>query len=153
AAGDLALRSLTLVDAAGLPRRVTLREITRFMAGVLPRRAWGVPRFIPTIWRDAMRAGPRSLLRAGLHILNDDVTPLLPRLRAADVPVVLPRGGVPALGGGGALGPLLPMGHGRRIADACLGPRFVVFADAAHNVMCDRPPEFNQLRLDFLAGV
>src|SRR5690606_29564669 len=56
AAGDLALRSLTLVDAAGLPRRVTLREITRFMAGVLPPRAWGVPHFIPTIWLDAMRA-------------------------------------------------------------------------------------------------
>lgn len=141
AAGDLALRSLTLVDAAGLPRRVTLREITRFMAGVLPPRAWGVPHFIPTIWLDAMRAGPRSLLRAGLHILNDDVTPLLPRIR------------VPTLVVWGALDPLLPMEHGRRIADAILGARFVVFEDAAHNVMCDRPAEFNQLLLDFLAGV
>src|SRR5690606_41164194 len=89
----------------------------------------------------SMRAGPRSLLRAGLHILNDDVTPLLPRIR------------VPTLVVWGALDPLLPMEHGRRISDAILGARFVVFEDAAHNVMCDRPAEFNQLLLDFLAGV
>lgn len=139
AAGDVPLRSLTLVAAAGLPRPLTLREMTRFMAGVLPPRSWGVPHFIPTIWIDALRAGPRSLLRAGLHVLNDDVTPLLARIRA------------PVLVVWGALDPLLPPEHGRRMADAVPGARLVVMEDAAHNVMCDRPTEFNHLLLDFLA--
>ena len=139
AASDAALRSLTLVDAAGLPRPFTLREMTRFMAGVLPPRAWGVPHFIPTIWLDALRAGPRSLVSSGLHILTDDVTPLLPSIR------------VPTLIVWGALDPLIPVEYGRRMADAIPGARFVVVEDAAHNVMCDRPAEFNRLLLDFLA--
>jgi pimeloyl-ACP methyl ester carboxylesterase len=139
AADAAPLGSLTLVDAAGLPRPRTVREMTRFMAGVLPPRAWGVPHFIPTIWIDALRAGPRSLLRAGLNLLSDDVTPLLPRIR------------VPTLVVWGALDPLIPVEYGRRMADAIPGARFVVMEDAAHNVMCDRPHEFNHVLLDFLA--
>ena len=139
AADDVPLRSLTLIDAAGLPRPRSVREVTRLMAGVLPPRAWGVPHFIPTIWLDALRAGPRSLVSAGLHLLSDDVTPLLPRIRVRTLVVW------------GALDPLIPLEHGRRIADAIPGARFVVFQDAAHNVMCDRPVEFNRLLLDFLA--
>lgn len=140
AADDAPLRSLTLIDAAGLPRPLSVREMTRLLAGVLPPRAWGKPHFIPTIWFDALRAGPRSLVSAGRHLLSDDVTPLLPRIR------------VPTLVVWGALDPLIPVEHGRRIADAIAGARLVVFPDAAHNVMCDRPTEFNRLLLDFLAG-
>lgn len=139
AANGASLRSLTLVDAAGLPRPFTLREMKRFMAGVLPPRAWGAPHFVPTIWLDALRAGPRSLVRSGLHVLTDDVTPLLPRIQ------------VPTLIVWGALDPLIPVEYGRRMADAIPGARFVVVEDAAHNVMCDRPAEFNQILLDFLA--
>ncbi len=140
AAGEPIIRSLVLVDAAGLPRAWTVREMTRFVAGVLPPRTWGAPHFIPTIALDALRAGPRALMRAGLHLLTDDVTPLLAAIT------------VPTLVVWGALDPLVPVEHGRRIADAVPDARFVVIEDAAHNVMCDRPAEFNRIVLDFLAA-
>ena len=139
AAGDHPLRSLVLVDAAGLPRAYTLREVARFVADALPPRAWGTPRFLPTIALDALRAGPRALLRAGLHVLADDVSPLLSRIS------------VPTLVVWGEYDPLIPLEHGRRLADAIRDARFVVIAGAAHNVMCDRPAEFNRVLLDFLA--
>ena len=140
AAGEPAIRSLVLVDTAGLPRPWTVREMTRLVAGVLPPRTWGAPLFIPTIAFDALRAGPRALMRAGLHLLSDDVTPLLATIQ------------IPTLVVWGALDPLIPAEHGRRIADAIPGARFVVIDDAAHNVMCDRPAEFNRVVLDFLAS-
>ena len=140
AAGGATLHSLTLIDPAGLPRRLAAREIARFVASALPPRAWGAPRFVPTIALDALRAGPRTLLRAGLHLLSDDVTPLLARIN------------VPTLIVWGELDPLLPASHGRRMADAIPGARLVIVEGAAHNVMCDRPAELNSLLLDFFAG-
>lgn len=139
AAARQPLRSLCLIDTAGLPRAYSPREVARFVAGALPPRAWGAPHFMPTIALDALRAGPRALLRAGLHLLTDDVSPLLARIHA------------PTLVVWGALDPLIPVEHGRRIADAIAGARFIVIEDAAHNVMCDRPAEFNRVLLDFLA--
>ncbi len=139
AAAQHPLRSLVLVDAAGLPRNYTLREMGRFLASALPPRAWGVPHFLPTIALDALRAGPRALMRASLHVLTDDVTPMLERIT------------IPSLVVWGELDPLIPVEHGRRMADAIPGARFVVIHDAAHNVMCDRPSEFNDVVLDFLA--
>lgn len=138
AAGEHSPRSLVLVDTAGLPRGYTLRQAARMVADALPPRAWGAPHFIPTIALDALRAGPRALLRAGLHLLADDVTPLLARVR------------IPTLVVWGEYDPLIPIEHGRRIADGIAGARFVVIAGAAHNVMCDRPAEFNRVLLDFL---
>jgi len=129
---------LVLVCASGLPRPWTLREATQMLAGVLPPRAWGSKLFVPTIAADAVRAGPRALLGAARHILSDDVTPLLPLITC------------PTLVIWGELDPLVPLAHGRRLAESIAGARFVVIRDAAHNPMADRPAEFNRVLLDFL---
>jgi pimeloyl-ACP methyl ester carboxylesterase len=131
-------RRLVLVDASGLPRRLSLREAARFVAGALPPRHWGAPTFVPTIAADALRAGPRALLLATRHLLTDDVTPLL---RLVECPVLLIWG---------ELDPLVPVSEGRRMQQGITGSRLVVLRDAAHNPMCDRPAEFNRVLLEFL---
>jgi pimeloyl-ACP methyl ester carboxylesterase len=60
---------LVLVAASGMPRPLTLSDAARMVAGALPPRAWGAPTFMPTIAADAVRAGPRALLRATRHLL------------------------------------------------------------------------------------
>lgn len=129
---------LVLVSASGLPRDWTLRDAGRFVARALPPRSWGAPTFVPTIAVDALRAGPRALLLATRHLLSDDVTELLPRVRC------------PTLLVWGELDPLVPLEHGRAMFEAIEGARFVVLRDAAHNSMADRPAEFNRVLLEFL---
>lgn len=134
---------LVLVSAAGIPRDRSLPELVRFLAEVTPPRAWGRPTFLPTIARDALRAGPRAILDAGRHILADDVRPLLPRIRS------------PTLVIWGRRDPLTPLANAWTLADGIEDARLVVIPDAAHNPMADRPGEFNRRVRDFLeeAGV
>lgn len=129
---------LVLTAATGLPRPLTLRDAAQFIAGALPPRRWGAPLFMPTIAADALRAGPRALIRATQHLLLDDVRPLLPRIRCATLVVW------------GGLDPLVPLSHGEAFAHSIPGARLVVLEDAAHNPMADRPAEFNRIVLDFL---
>lgn len=129
---------LVLVSAAGIPRLLTWSELTRFLAEIVPPRAWGKPSFLPTIAADALRAGPRVLWRATRHILADDVGPLLPRIVSQTLLVW------------GRLDPLTPLAHGRVMAASIPDSRLVVFPDAAHIPMADRPVEFNELVFDFL---
>ncbi|HEX6309955.1 MAG TPA: alpha/beta hydrolase [Longimicrobiales bacterium] len=129
---------LVLVSASGLPRAWSVRDATRMVADVLPPRAWGSKLFVPTIAVDAVRAGPLALLHATRHLLTDDVTALLPRIS------------IPTLLIWGELDPLVPLEHGRRMAERIPGARLVVIRDAAHNPMADRPTEFNRVLLDFL---
>lgn len=138
ASGDVVARTLTLVCASGLPRDMGVRAAARFVGGALPPRHWGAMEFLPTMALDALRAGPRRLLRASWNLLTDDVTPLLPRVTC------------PALVVWGALDPLVPLSHGERYAQALPDARLVVIADAAHNVMADRPAEFNPVLVNFL---
>jgi pimeloyl-ACP methyl ester carboxylesterase len=134
------IRRLVLVDAAGLPRPLNPRFLMRFAYDVLPPRRWGDPRFLPVIVADALTAGPRVLLRALLHVLRDDVTPLLPRIAA------------PTLVVWGAGDALVPHAHGRRMRRTIPDARLLVLPDACHNPMVDRPDAFNRAVLDFLAG-
>jgi pimeloyl-ACP methyl ester carboxylesterase len=129
---------LVLVDSSGLPHAWTLRDAARMVAGALPPRSWGSPLFVPTIAADAVRAGPRVLLHATRHLLNDDVTALLPRVSC------------PTLVIWGELDPLLPLQHGAALARRIPGARLAVIRDAAHNPMADRPTEFNRALIDFL---
>jgi pimeloyl-ACP methyl ester carboxylesterase len=129
---------LALVNASGLPRAWSLRKTAQLFAGALPPRAWGAPTFVPTIAADAVRAGPRALLRATRHLLSDDVSSLLPAVTCRTLVVW------------GALDPLVPLEHGRALARGIPGARLVVLQDAAHNPMADRPVEFNRILLDFL---
>jgi pimeloyl-ACP methyl ester carboxylesterase len=139
-AAGAAVRTLTLVGASGLPRTRSLRAAARFVGGALPPRRWGAAEFLPTLALDALRAGPRRLLRSSLALLSDDVTLLLPRVAC------------PALVVWGALDPLVPLSHGEQYAAQLPDARLVVIADAAHNVMADRPSAFNRVLLDFLDG-
>ncbi|HEX2094682.1 MAG TPA: alpha/beta fold hydrolase [Longimicrobiaceae bacterium] len=132
------VRRLVLVDAAGIPRRVTPRTLVRFAADVTPPRRWGDPSFLPTIFGDALLAGPRAIMRALVHILCDDVRPLLPRIQA------------PTLVLWGELDTIIPVEHARMFQEGIPGARTVVLRDAAHNPMVDRPEDFNQVVRDFL---
>src|SRR5690606_11678309 len=128
---------LVLVSAAGVPRRRSPAELVRFFIEVAPPRSWGRPEFLPTMVRDALRAGPRTLLRTTAHILADDVRPLLSRIRS------------PTLLVWGRLDPLTPLSHAWVMADAIPDARLRVIPDAAHNPMVDRPREFNVLVWSF----
>ena len=137
-AQGLDVRTLTLACASGLAREFGIGAVARMVGGALPPRRWGVFEFMPTMAVDALRAGPRRLLRASFSLLSDDVTPLLPKIVC------------PTLVVWGALDPLVPLAHGERYAQALPNARLVVIADAAHNVMADRPAEFNRVLVDFI---
>lgn len=129
---------LVLASAAGVPRRRSAAELVRFVIELAPPRSWGRPEFLPTVVRDALRAGPRTLLRTTAHILADDVRPHLSRIRS------------PTLLVWGRLDPLTPLSHAWVMADAIPDARLRVIPDAAHNPMIDRPREFNALVWSFL---
>lgn len=126
-----AVSKLILVAAAGIPRRLSIGQAARFIAEIVPPRAWGSPRFFPTVAIDALRSGPRVLLSAIAHLLRDDVRPLLPLITA------------PTLVIWGALDPLTPLHDGQYMADHISDARLRVFEDAAHMPMVDVPDRFN----------
>jgi pimeloyl-ACP methyl ester carboxylesterase len=138
AEAESAMRTLVLVCASGIPRVRALAEAARILGGALRPRSWGMPLFVPSIAADALRAGPRTLLQAGLHLLADDIRPLLPQVHC------------PTLIVWGALDPLLPVEDGQTLAAAIPGAQLTVIGDAAHNPMVDRAVEFNRVLLDFL---
>jgi pimeloyl-ACP methyl ester carboxylesterase len=134
------VRRLVLVDAAGIPRPPTPRNLVRFAYEAGPPRRWGDPRFLPVIWRDALAAGPFTVLRGLRNILRDDVRPLLASIAA------------PTLVVWGARDGLIPLEHGRLLREAIASSRLLVIPNAYHNCMVDRPAEFNAAVLRFLDG-
>jgi pimeloyl-ACP methyl ester carboxylesterase len=138
AAAPQRVQRLVLVSSAGIPRDLSLTAIARFVSEIIPPRAWGTPAFLPTIAADALRMGPRVFLAATTKLLRDDVRPLLPRIEA------------PTLLIWGRLDPLTPLAHGQTMAGAIPGARLIVFDDAAHMPMIDRPEHFNAEVLRFL---
>lgn len=135
-----AVARLVLADAAGVRRHLGMRELLRFALELAPPRRWGDPRFFPVILRDALHAGPRSILRALGHILRDDVRPLLARIRA------------PTLVLWGEWDALVPLEGGRLLRARIPDARLAIVPRAAHNPMIDRPEAFNRLVLRFLRG-
>jgi pimeloyl-ACP methyl ester carboxylesterase len=131
---------LVLADAAGLLRPLSPVPLARWAYGLAWPRAWGSPAFLPVIWRDALRAGPFTAARAIRHILRDDVSALLPGIRA------------PTLVVWGEADAMIPLEHGQRLRDAIPGARMHVIPGAYHNPMVDRPAEFNQVVRAFLRG-
>lgn len=131
---------LVLVDAAGVPRPLTPGAVARFAAEATPLWRWGDPRFLPVIARDALVAGPRTLLRSLANILGDDIRPLLPRIAA------------PALIVWGERDTLVPLSHAWELRRSIPNARLAVLRGASHNPMVDRPADFNRLVLRFLEG-
>ena len=132
------VQRLVLVSSAGIPRELSLTAIARFVAEIIPPRAWGSPTFLPTIATDALRMGPRVFITATNKLLRDDVRELLPRIEA------------PTLLIWGRLDPLTPLQHGEFMAGHIPSARLVIFDDAAHMPMVDRPERFNDEVLRFL---
>ncbi len=129
---------LVLSDAAGIPHPLdaaALRVVAReFMAP----RTWGRPTFLATIATDALRTGPRTLLRDIRGIMADDIRPLLPRVTA------------PTLLLWGEHDPITPVADAEAIARLMPRARLVVVEGASHNPMADRPAAFNRELLGFL---
>jgi pimeloyl-ACP methyl ester carboxylesterase len=132
------VKRLVLADAAGVPRPISAPHIARFLAELVPPRAWGSLSFIPTMATDALRAGPLGLLRSTRRLLADDVRPLLRHIR------------VPTLVLWGELDPLTPLWQARIIAEGIADAELHIIRGAAHNPMIDRPHQFNQAVLEFL---
>jgi pimeloyl-ACP methyl ester carboxylesterase len=131
---------LALVDAAGIPRRLSPPQVLRFAAEVGPLWRWGDPTFLPVIAGDALKAGPRVLLRAIHHILHDDVRPLLPDIS------------VPTLIIWGERDTLVPLADAWEFRRLIPGAKLAVLRGAAHNPMVDRPADFNRILRRFLDG-
>jgi pimeloyl-ACP methyl ester carboxylesterase len=134
------VRRLVLVDAVGIPRTHTPRDLLRLAWEAAPPRRWGDPRFLPVIWTDAMVAGPFNVLRGLYHILRDDVRPVLGSIRA------------PTLVIWGARDGLVPLAQGRALREGIPGARLLVIPRACHNPMVDTPAEFDAAVLRFLDG-
>ena len=133
--------SLTvLVDAAGIPRPVTPRNVARFALEIAPLWRWGDPTFLPVSVGDAWTAGPRTLLRSISHIVRDDVRPLLGRVAA------------PTLVIWGERDNWVPVQHALELRRSIPEASLVILRGAAHMPMVDRPEAFNRLVERFLDG-
>lgn len=131
---------LVLVDAAGIPRRLTPSYVARFAYEMVPPRRWGDPAFMPVIAADALTAGPATLVRALRGLLRDDVRPLLPQI---STPTLLLWGRDDGI---------VPLLHAEEMRRVIPGARLLVLAGAAHNPMVDRAEDFNDAVLRFLRG-
>jgi pimeloyl-ACP methyl ester carboxylesterase len=97
---------------------------------------------LPGLRRSASaRASDPAGLRALLQGLFDN--PLGPRLAGVHAPTLVVSG---------ELDPLVPAALSRRVAAAIPGARYAGITRAAHHPMDERPHEFLQLLLDFLAS-
>jgi pimeloyl-ACP methyl ester carboxylesterase len=132
------LSHLVLVSAAGIPRPVSVSEAARFVAEIVPPRAWGELSFLPVIALDAMRSGPLTILQAARNIIRTDVRPLLSHVS------------VPTLIVWGSADPLTPVAHGQQMQQAISGAKLVVIDGAAHVPMVDRPREFASVVTAFI---
>ena len=132
------VQRLVLVSSAGIPRELSLTSIARLIAEIIPPRAWGSPSFLPTLATDALRMGPRVFVSATNKLLRDDVRPLLTEIKS------------PTLLIWGKLDPLTPVRHGETMAAMIPHSRLVIFDDAAHMPMVDRPERFNDEVMQFL---
>lgn len=132
---DAQVDRLVLVDAAAFPlgwhpvrHTASLARAVRYMH----------PTFLPVLAADALRAGPRTLLRAARQVVGTDLGARCEEVRA------------PTLVVWGEHDRVVPLTFGQRLADCLSDAEFVVIEGAGHNPMWDRPASFNRTVLDFL---
>ncbi len=126
---------LVLTDASGLPFNARLPELA--WRGLRGSGHTGF-RFAPTVVGSSLQAGPFVLYGALRDLLADDVEAALGRVAA------------PTLIVWGERDVLIPLAHGLRLHQAIPGSQLVVIPGAGHNVMLERPAEYNRVVLDFL---
>src|SRR5207302_6386686 len=130
------IRSLTLVNATGVPFRVAPVEHIRNL--FLPRGLFG---FLTVLAGDAFRAGPTSIALGFGRLIRDDARPLL---RALTMPVLLLWG---------EHDPLVPVAYARYMAEEMPHAKLRVIPRAGHVPMWENPRAFNAALLSFLDEV
>jgi pimeloyl-ACP methyl ester carboxylesterase len=131
------VRKLVLVDPAGVPSG---RGMLGHLVPLLLAARCATPAFLPVLARDALYAGPATLLRASRDLLAEDVRGDLRRVEA------------PALLIWGKNDTLIPPSAGELMRAEIPDSRLLVIEGAGHNPMFDRPREFDRALLAFLAG-
>ena len=129
-ASEHEVRKLVLVDPAGIPSG------RRFPLEVLAMLNAVAPGFVPTVALDALRWGPRALLRYGLEAMRTQID--VSNIRA------------PTLIVWGEHDNLVPARLAARWHAAVRDARVVIDAGARHVPMVDRPSAFVEVVLDFL---
>lgn len=131
------VRSLTLVNSAGMPFHLDIRPHVR----PLPKPPYGGPGIARVLVPDFLRAGPASVAIASTRVLKSDERAAMHALR------------VPTLLVWGENDPLVPLIYGEAMRDEIADARLVVIPRAAHVAMWDAPEEFNRIALAFLDEV
>ena len=131
------VRRLVLVDPAGVPSG---RTMLGHLAPLLLAARYATPAFLPVLARDALCAGPATLLRATRDLLAKDVRGDLRRVLA------------PTLLIWGERDTLIPPSAGELMRAEIPDSRLFIMEGAGHNPMFDRPREFDRALLAFLAG-
>jgi pimeloyl-ACP methyl ester carboxylesterase len=131
------VRSLVLVNSAGMPFRVDPRPHVR----TLPKPPYGGPGIARVLVPDFLRAGPASVAVAGTRVILGDLRPMMRAIRA------------PALLVWGEGDPIVPLHYGEAMQQEIEGSRLVVIPHAAHVAMWDAPDEFNHVALKFIEEV
>lgn len=127
---------LVLVDVAAFSfvERTLLHSAVGFA-----KTLWYLPfGFLPVLFTDAFRAGPRTLWQAGRELLT------------ADIDATLAGVTVPVLVVWGERDYTVPAEIGEQLAKQLPNAEFVVVDKAGHNPMWDHPGAFNQIVVSFL---
>lgn len=131
------IKRLVLVSPAGIPH---VRSVYGYIIPLLVAFRYFKPGFFYILISDALRAGPRTILRATQDLLTRDIRDCLHDVTA---PTLLVWGEhdslVPPV-----FGPILQ----HEIKDA----RLLILKRAGHVVMFDQAERFNQALLGFLGG-
>ncbi|HEY0370425.1 MAG TPA: alpha/beta fold hydrolase [Thermoanaerobaculia bacterium] len=128
------VRSLVLVNAAGMPFRLDPRPHVRS----LEKPPYGGPGIARVLVPDFLRAGPTSVAVAGARVVRADLREMMRTIR------------VPTLLVWGENDPLVPLFYGEAMQREIPNSRLVVIPKAAHVAMWDAPEEFNRIVLEFL---
>lgn len=128
---------LVLVAPAGVPAE---RSMLGHLVPLALAARYATLRFLPLLAYDALRMGPITLWRAARDLLAEDVREDLRKIEA------------PSLLVWGEDDPLIPPSVGNLLREEIAHSRLLVLEGAGHVPMFDRPEEFDDALLAFLAG-
>lgn len=131
------LRSLTLVNSAGMPIAFDPMSHVR----TLPGAPWSAMSIARVLIPDFLRAGPTSVAIASARVLTGDARQWM---QAVPVPTLLIWG---------ENDPLLPLRYAEEMQREIPDSRLIVIPHAAHVAMWDNPEEFNGVLLEFVDEV
>ncbi len=131
------IKRLVLVSPAGIPH---IRTVQGYLLPLLEAIRYCKPSFLPILFSDALRAGPRTLLRATQDLLTKDIRD---SLHDIVTPTLLVWGEYDAL---------VPPVFGDILREEIEGARLLVLKKAGHVVMFDQAERFNEAVVRFFEG-